>query len=218
MGEKRYIISDASKKVDVESHVLRYWEEELEIDVPRNEMGHRYYTDFHIQLLKNVKELKEQGFQLKAIKMLLPELMLNESVNVDKMFLLKEELNHRIEDLDMLSGVKDEDFEFDGIEGSMKSAVPGSKMEQFQLILGNIVAQALKDNNNELGKEVSERVSDSVIKEMDYLLRVQDEREEERFKRIDEVIRNYQRGRQEIAYSAERRKKPSKFFKKNKRN
>ena len=38
MGEKRYIISDASKMLNVESHVLRYWEEELEIKIPRNEM------------------------------------------------------------------------------------------------------------------------------------------------------------------------------------
>ena len=35
------MISDAAKMVDVESHVLRYWEEELKIDIPRNEMGHR---------------------------------------------------------------------------------------------------------------------------------------------------------------------------------
>ena len=34
MGEKRYIISDASKMLNVESHVLRYWEEELEIKIP----------------------------------------------------------------------------------------------------------------------------------------------------------------------------------------
>ena len=27
MSETHYLISDASKKVDVESHVLRYWEE-----------------------------------------------------------------------------------------------------------------------------------------------------------------------------------------------
>ena len=43
MGEKRYIISDASKMLGVESHVLRYWEEELNVSIPRNEMGHRYY-------------------------------------------------------------------------------------------------------------------------------------------------------------------------------
>ena len=34
MAEVHYLISDASKKVDVESHVLRYWEDELELDVP----------------------------------------------------------------------------------------------------------------------------------------------------------------------------------------
>ena len=31
MAEIHYLISDASKKVDVESHVLRYWEDELEL-------------------------------------------------------------------------------------------------------------------------------------------------------------------------------------------
>ena len=68
MDEVHYLISDASRKVDVEAHVLRYWEEELELGIPRNEMGHRYYTDFHIRLFKQIKELKEKGYQLKAIK------------------------------------------------------------------------------------------------------------------------------------------------------
>ena len=49
MDEMRYTISDAAKMVKVESHVLRYWEEELELDIPRNEMGHRYYTKENIQ-------------------------------------------------------------------------------------------------------------------------------------------------------------------------
>ena len=81
IGDKRYIISDAAKMIDVESHVLRYWEEELEVEVPRNEMGHRYYTDYYIELFKKIKELKDSGFQLKAIKMLLPELMdMNERI------------------------------------------------------------------------------------------------------------------------------------------
>ena len=42
MSQTRYIISDASKKIDVEPHVLRYWEEELHLEIKRNEMGHRY--------------------------------------------------------------------------------------------------------------------------------------------------------------------------------
>ena len=42
MSETRYMISDASKKVNVEAHVLRSWEEELNLEIPRNEMGNRY--------------------------------------------------------------------------------------------------------------------------------------------------------------------------------
>ena len=61
MKEVRYMISDAAKKINVEPHVLRYWEEELEVGIPRNEMGHRYYTEEDIARFRRVKELKEQG-------------------------------------------------------------------------------------------------------------------------------------------------------------
>ena len=44
MEEKMFMISDAAKQVEVESHVLRYWEDELELPIKRNKLGHRYYT------------------------------------------------------------------------------------------------------------------------------------------------------------------------------
>ena len=69
--EKIYMISDAAKNVKVEAHVLRYWEEELKLPVRRNEMGHRFYTEEDIKLFQRVKDLKEQGLQLKAIRNLL---------------------------------------------------------------------------------------------------------------------------------------------------
>ena len=74
MSDVRYMISDASRLVDVEAHVLRYWEEELELPIGRNEMGHRYYTEENIRLFRHIKALKDGGVQLKAIKQLLPEL------------------------------------------------------------------------------------------------------------------------------------------------
>lgn len=200
MLEKRYFISDASKMVDVESHVLRYWEDELLIEIPRNEMGHRYYTDFHIKLLKNIKELKEQGFQLKAIKMLLPELMEGNDVDSDKISKMKEEIRIHLESVEnqavpaVMNG-----------HVSIDSGIRESKIEQFQMILGNVVSQALKENNSELGKSVSDQVSESVIKEMDYLMRLRDEHEEERFKRFDETMRNYQESRKEVAATEEKK-------------
>ena len=68
MEHVRYMISDAANIVNVESHVLRYWEEELELQIPRNEMGHRYYTEENIAQVQKIKEWKEQGYQLKAIR------------------------------------------------------------------------------------------------------------------------------------------------------
>ena len=49
-GEVHYMISEAAKRVNVETHVLRYWEEELSLSIGRTEMGHRYYTEDDIQL------------------------------------------------------------------------------------------------------------------------------------------------------------------------
>lgn len=195
MGEKRYIISDASKMVDVESHVLRYWEEELDIEIPRNEMGHRYYTEAHINLLKKIKELKEGGFQLKAIKLLIPELMSMDGEKADNIELLKEELFTKIDstgnendchDVE-LTKPQDSNLVAAGFEGHKSS-----KIEQFQTIINEVVSNALKENTEALGKGVSDIVSDNVIKEMDYLMRVREKQEEERYKKLDETIRSYQ--------------------------
>ena len=94
--EKGYMISDASKMLEVENHVLRYWEEELELPIPRNELGHRYYRESEIKLLRSVKDLKEQGFQLKAIKKLLPDLERVEHMDPKILYQLREDLNNQV--------------------------------------------------------------------------------------------------------------------------
>ena len=74
MGEVRFMISEAAKQVKVESHVLRYWEEELNLEIGRTEMGHRYYTKDDIQLFRCIKKLKDEGMLLKDLKPIIPEL------------------------------------------------------------------------------------------------------------------------------------------------
>ena len=69
--ENYLLISDAAKAVQVEAHVLRYWEEELRLPIRRNELGHRYYTEEDVERFKHIKSMKERGLQLKAIKMIL---------------------------------------------------------------------------------------------------------------------------------------------------
>lgn len=71
MKKEKYLINEAAKEVHVESHVLRYWEEELGLAIGRNEQGHRVYTQADIDMFIGIKELKDKGLQLKAVKTLL---------------------------------------------------------------------------------------------------------------------------------------------------
>ena len=51
----------------------------------------------------------------------------------------------------------------------------------------------MEENNESLGKEVSTQVGEKVLKEMNYLMRDREEREEERYRKLDETIRACQR-------------------------
>ena len=238
MQEIRYMISDTAKKVEVEAHVLRYWEEELNLNIARNEMGHRYYTAKDILVFQNIKKLKEQGFQLKTIKMVLPEL---ENENVDNIIKRKEELNMDAESL--MYGYQPQEAGGTSCSHPMQSSyqmqsahqTPAAyynsqpmqntssinmdeKMQQFQMILGNIVAQALHKNNEALSKDIGENVSERVLKQMNCVAKEQEEREEERFKKLDEMIRNTQQGKKEQEMAEKKKKKEKKglFSKKRK--
>lgn len=220
MEEVRYMISEASKRIDVEAHVLRYWEDELELHIARNEMGHRYYKEADIELLKTVKQLKEQGFQLKAVKMLLPNLGKLDSLDSQTMVRLKDELNGKV--IDMWKEEKEQENE-DGtslVSSEQKQEIKeisNDKMEQFKAIMNHIILEALKENNATLSEEIGMNVTDGVIKEMSYLMRLQEEKEEERYKKFDSTLRDYQKSRMMAAATLDGKgRKKSKFFKKNK--
>ncbi|WP_099469648.1 helix-turn-helix domain-containing protein [Konateibacter massiliensis] len=213
--DKRYMISDAAKLVDVETHVLRYWEEELELNILRNEMGHRYYTEEDIKLFQNIKVLKEKGFQLKAVKTLVPKLKECDTEKLNDLLPLEAELSCQIVDYPRNdiseAALTSESKQVTVSQKNSVNRVGDDKMQQFQQIIKSIVSEALLENNYELGKEVGGRVSDSVLKEMDYLMKVQDERDEERFKKLDELVRTHQKHRKEVAATQEAGKKKKKF-------
>lgn len=193
MEKVRYMISDAANIVEVESHVLRYWEEELELDIPRNELGHRYYTQENIRDFLRIKELKERGYQLKAIKLILQdekerieEDATQPAIRIEKVDgleigeeVLKREMakNEMVHVTQKTSQLNDE-------------AQREKRMEQFQNMMTEIVRKAIAENNEELGQEVGVQVGNHVIKEMNYLMRTQEEQEEERYRKLDEAIRN----------------------------
>lgn len=213
MNEVRYMISEASKKLEVEAHVLRYWEDELELAIKRNEMGHRYYTKEDMQVFEGIKELKNQGFQLKAIKLLLPDIRKANGRSLKHLYRLRDELNRETgsEHLKETAVTAGETEIVPAAETDKPEPVrQGDKMQQFQIIMGNLIRQAMSENNQAVSRDISEQVSDSVLKEMDYLMRLRDEREEERFRNLDEAIRSYQKLRKEVAAAEEDSEKAKK--------
>ncbi len=197
MDETHYSISEAGKLVGVESHVLRYWEDELQLEIPRNGKSHRYYTELHIRLFQKIRELKDKGYQLKAIEQVLKNMLEGDNaVNVDE--ILEQKAVHILKE-----GSEEEES-----EGETKLrlvqrheaepiSVNPEKMEQFQNIMnhiiGNAIGQAMERSSEAMSEEISRQVSTHMVQELEYMMRISDEREEERFKMLDETLRSYQK-------------------------
>lgn len=187
-----YSISEAAKLMNVEPHVLRYWEDELGLNITRNSMGHRIYTDDDLKTFKSIQHLKANHISLKDIRSQLPSTAPSAVTAVSP---------------SGQTAIKN--------SGNMDN---GDKMTQFKSILTNIIKDAMSENSRELSDNISSKVSDDVRKEIDFLVRQREEDDEARFKKLDETIRTFQKARQEAAITkvAENKGKRKHFFNKNK--
>lgn len=171
------LISDAAKEVQVESHVLRYWEEELKLPIKRNEVGHRYYTDNDIERFKQIKVMKERGLQLKAIKMILKD---------GKLDVLSDANGTEQEVVPQQCGTMAIEI-VDKKDVSLAHETKEEKAQRLQWLLKQLFKETLEENNKELSREIKE----SVVKELDYQFRCQEERELERNKERDRRDEEY---------------------------
>lgn len=248
-----YYISEAARKVQVESHVLRYWEEELELPIMRNEMGHRYYTEQDIKQLQEIKQLKEQGLQLKAIRTILLRMPGTSNRKTEDIFMQQISQTAEVEDTMAASaeetGAEDRIAEkpycakkenavnekdaSDAVDidrpqrfvvalskekeetaetgQGLADADKSRKAARLQYLLQHMITEAVKTANRELCTDVKE----SILKELDYQFRMQEERDEERWKReeehyrkIDEMIRERHKPRERLGRG--KKKSPAK--------
>lgn len=180
MSKCRFMISDAAKEVDVEAHVLRYWEEELGLDIARNEMGHRYYSEEDIIRFREIRDLKEKGYQLKAIRMFF--------LNQETETAVKSELTAKSEEPEKNEAV---------VSASNTILGDEQRRNQAKLVFRELMAELLQENTNMLITAMNEKVGDRILKQVDYLFREQDEKDEERYQKIDRLIRGKQAERKQ---------------------
>lgn len=213
--EKGYMISDASKMLEVENHVLRYWEEELELPIPRNELGHRYYRDSEIKLLRSIKDLKEQGFQLKAIKKVLPDLDRLEHMDPQMIYQLREELNSQVmrESLEGTKGSvtsieqardryekrqrtwQERSFELEQIKAkepvaqeNRSQAASLERLHQFEAMMRQMIRGTMEELSQESEKRICEEVTIKLQKEMNYLMLQKEELQERQIALLQEIL------------------------------
>lgn len=159
--EKQYKISEMTKLIKVEAHVLRYWEEELQLPIKRNNLGHRYYTQEDVERFLKVRDLKEKGIQLKGIRSML-------------------ELSGEYPDVKLpvpdYTGTN-LTFETDKEE----------KAYRLQLLLKGLVKEAVQESNAEMAEDIKE----SIIKEMDYQFRLVAEEQEKQQARYQKQQEEY---------------------------
>lgn len=213
MKQETLLISEAAKQVQVESHVLRYWEEELGLPIKRNDMGHRYYTMEDVNQFKEIKLLKEQGLQLRAIKNILQKEHAGE-YGTDKpaegTAFSAEAASAEEKAMDYIIGRKQK-----YIVSLSEEASREEKANRLQYLLQHMMVETVKNANRELCTEIRE----SILKELDYQFRAREEREEEHWKKeeehyrkVDEMLRQHHKIKEKPPKPKRERKK-GKFLK-----
>ena len=186
MKETRYLISETAKLVQVEPHVLCYWEEELGLSIKRNEMGHRYYTDKDLEIFQKIKKLKKEGLQLRMIK-------------------------EKIHEGEQPPSVKETGISDEAVSTQRETGYPTERI-QVKIVTPQ---KFLPEQPSDKREEKQERKSDRLTKEERFQVIMErlihdielKERKEGRYRRLDEAIRRHQQSRKMVAATQENRKK-----------
>lgn len=212
--KEQFLISEAAKQVHVEAHVLRYWEEELQLPIQRNKLGQRFYTKEDLERFYRIKKWKEQGLQLRAIRnalknpgeKLITVVEQKESTEVPEQKAAGQKKRMEVPD-QKASGKKETSREVSQNVPQVLNAAEAvkevsedeqeRKAARLQFLLTHMMKEAVQSNNEELLAGVKELVA----KEIEAQFREKEERdkereeqrmkrEEEHFKRIDELLRS----------------------------
>jgi DNA-binding transcriptional MerR regulator len=75
----KYTITELSEQLSVTTHALRYYEKEFSLPIPKDSRGRRYYPTEYANIMYQIKNMRDDGLEIKAIKKILEdEALLND--------------------------------------------------------------------------------------------------------------------------------------------
>lgn len=64
----KYSITELSESLNITDHALRFYEKEFGLNIPKDSRGRRFYTTDYANIMYQIKTMREQGLELKAIR------------------------------------------------------------------------------------------------------------------------------------------------------
>lgn len=69
----RYSITELSEALNITDHALRFYEKEFGLRIPKDNRGRRFYTPQLANVMYQIKDMRDQGLELKAIRKILED-------------------------------------------------------------------------------------------------------------------------------------------------
>lgn len=194
LQEKDFLtVKDVAEKLETEPYVLRFYEKELNLTIKRNSKGHRVYTIEDVEMFRKILDMREQGLQLKAI-----EGIMHDSNKEAK------------ESYEQLSSAQLPQTTPKN-EGMTTIDIGDPNNEKVKMFMG-MITQAVMEGNKasveqikqEMRVEIKQEVDSTVNEKINKLQEVQEAKNEEYYRKLDETMREVQKMRKEIGNSQEK--------------
>ncbi len=181
-------VKDVAEILDTEPYVLRFYEKELNLNIRRNNKGHRVYTQQDIETFKKVQSMRVRGLQLKAI-----EGIMHASAESRK----------TCEQISSLRVVDKSEMEVAQNSPVDISDISDDKVKQFSVMMKDVFVQALGEYNNqiryELKEDIKKEVDQVVEQKISEIKDLENNKTEEYYKKLDETMREVQKIKRELS-------------------
>lgn len=194
LQEKDFLtVKDVAEMLETEAYVLRFYEKELNLTIKRNTKGHRVYTLDDVEMFRKILDMREQGLQLKAIEGIMHDS--NQEVK---------------ESYEQLSSVQLAPATTK-TESVTTIDIGDPNNEKVKTFMG-MITQAVMEGNKasvelikeEMRVEIKQEVNHTVDEKINKFQEMQEAKNEEYYRKLDETMREVQKMRKEIGDSQEK--------------
>ena len=114
---------------------------------------------------------------------------------IHELTIAKEKLTEPKEDAKLPANVTSADITKKEVDSA--DVIPITQLEQVRNLIGDVLTEVVTENNKTLETNISKKVTQDVLREVDFLFQANERQEEEHYRKLDTLIRQQQTLRKE---------------------